>query len=257
MQKAETACFLTVTRADLIDMTQRLMAGVESGFFHEADRPLLISMTGSFQSGKSLVVDTTCDLLCGDKQLVDLNCITVRWQGRHEGQPINISMMDMSGWNPHEYRTQRQQKIGGINFIQNAPHLNNEADIAICIEALHATPQNYPVPQQAAFAGHIETARESGVLSGHFARFVSVRVNNEALLLSPAFRAAFQAFSPQGGIRVSAKLWADTGERWADVKRLAQSLPLFFKAQAQPLKNDKLPIYGHNFPVPGFPAFKT
>lgn len=253
----ETASFLTLKRDDLIDMTHRLIGAVEAGFFHDRDRSLLVSMTGSFQSGKSLVVDTACDLLCADKKIVDLNCMTTRWQGHHNDALIEMTMMDVSGWNPHEFRSLRGRKTGGVNFIQNAPHLNNDADLAICIEVLDATPSNYPRRQQDRFKALLAAAGSAGLLAGDFVRFVSVRVNNRALLASPPFRAAFNALAPQPGVMAAARVWMGTGEPLADIARAARSLSVIFQSTARPLKTDRLPVYGRSFPLTPAPVLNT
>lgn len=255
----ETACFITTSRADLIDLTQRLVSALQSPLLSpvltRADRPLLISLTGTFQSGKSLIVDTACAHLFSGQKLVDQDSAFTRWHGllkQAPALPVEIMHMDVPGGNPYVYQNLKGRAQGGIDFIQNAPALNNEADIALCLEHLGGSSGRYPRTQQKSFQPMITPLRQAGLLSDSWVRFVSVRVNDRRLLQAPPFREAFTALAPQAGFIAGNPLWLNTGDRASDIKRAFRNLTCAFRAATQPLAaalpGRVLPVYGQNFP---------
>ncbi|MBU0800316.1 MAG: hypothetical protein KKA05_04865 [Alphaproteobacteria bacterium] len=220
------AHFLTVQRDDLFDLTRRICAMLPDDVMNDKDRPLVVGVNGTLQSGKKIISDAAIEALfdAGTAVMDGKAGYDEYWTGQRHGVPLEIDYVDMAypyrrEYSPRldlplidgkRYPTPRrgddnnkkltdfmiQRDGGGITFLQNALLDYPAPGLSFFIETDRGATVNYSpaCKLEATFA--LRDRFQAMGAKNPWARFVGVQVVDERLLRDAPFMDALVAFAP-------------------------------------------------------------
>lgn len=177
--------FSTDSRDALFQLGYILADMLPDGVLQDAKRPLLISVVGTFGSGKKIIPDAMRERLFeGRPQLSGKLDYDEHWFGHHAGRDLELDFLN-SLWSdggysdpvlnkietPHKLTEVflQSRKNGGLTFVHNDQVLDQSADI------------------------EIRVTKDLSGMSAYWDRDITVIVNDERLLGSPPLMAALRA----------------------------------------------------------------
>lgn len=250
---SETYRFLTTKRSHLFGLSKFLVGGIDPAFFDDPRNPVIITVRGSYRSGKKILPDAAhLFLLRGNVAFEGRENHDEYRRGRHRDREISIAFVN-AAWGGGYSRTHLggavkgscAQKFlaeidrGGLVFIHNAGRVftYRKSWIDIWMEerdnnlvgmflASRLRKESRAMREEfERLSGRPRSRRE-----GDWVRYVRVTVNSPALLDSPLFRKRLETLV-SGGAR-------ETWPGWVGKKIGADRL----------VKNPVLPVWGVNMP---------
>ena len=224
MTHAVTAQFITVSRADLFALTQRIFESVNDDVLRDARNPLVVGVNGTMESGKKIIADAAVEYLF-DKdtalregfagrdeywtglrggRMFEIDYIDTAYQDRegyspflqHDRIPADRDLRETQRYGEKIYLFLRQRAEGGITFLQNAHQEMPQPGLSFFIERSRGRIVKYLEPRWLDTPLSLRT--EFQLLSNRvsWSRFVTIDVRDERLLNDERFMADFRAFSP-------------------------------------------------------------
>lgn len=224
MARAVTAQFITVARADLFALTQRIFESVPDDALRDPANPLTVGVNGTMESGKKIIADAAVEYLF-DKDTAAREGIGGRdeyWTGQRGARPFEIDYIDVAYQDREEYSPRlqhdqlpadrdlratqrygekiylflRQRAAGGITFLQNAQNEMSQPSLSFFIEKTSGSILSYTDPRWVDTPLSMRYEFQSIARKNFWTRLVSVDVRDERLLDDSRFMADFRAFSP-------------------------------------------------------------
>lgn len=189
---------VTATRSDLFKLSAALVLGIELEFLQDRERPVLVSVRGSFAGGKKIFPDAAHRVLLsssGDYAFRGVKEWDEYWTGTVNGKKTEVSFININKTNGFSDKTLddiwsqgcliksflRLRRSGGVAFIHNSNEFGeDEAGIDIRLIAPRLSFLE-------AAAGQPERA-----VCAKWARRVEIRVKDSRLLGSAKFQQALR-----------------------------------------------------------------
>ena len=224
MTSCVTAQFLTVTRDDLFDLTRRIFSAVNDDTLRDPQRPLLVGVNGTMESGKKIIADAAVEYMYEEGTAVreghngrdeyctglrngrflEIDYIDTAYQDReeysprlqHNRLPRDADRQETQRYGEKIYLFLRQRSEGGITFLQNAHIEMPQPGLSIFIEKSRGRAVKYLEPRWLDTPLPLRYEFQSLANKNFWTRFVTIDVRDERLLNDDRFMADFRAFSP-------------------------------------------------------------
>jgi hypothetical protein len=143
---------VTTQRQDIFALGRLLVQGIDERFFKDPEKPILISLNGSLESGKTIIAEEGRRILIPQATLANGNKgYDEIWAGQRNGRPFEIGYID-ANWALRDFRTVdgnddysdagfaaesflKNRRSPGITYVQNSGDAFSEkADICLLIQ---------------------------------------------------------------------------------------------------------------------------
>ena len=212
---------VTVTRADLVTLTRRIIKSIPDHMLFDRDRPFTIAIDGTFSCGKKLVADITRDTIFPGNERFKLKLPMMReqekrgivpdckmtgrpeqWEyatGNYNGRSLTVSFMNCVAHKTIADYLRERPTTEGIAMLNNAgPAERQDADITIWIESedpeyalVHASDKSHIAPDSPNLKRNLTRThrRAAKAEDNKWLRYVEIQLNNKTLQALPDFKA--------------------------------------------------------------------
>ncbi len=192
---------VTSSRQDLLNICALLSRGIDDSVLSDKDKPLIVLLNGTLNSGKSLITDGIRMALLSSASKIAFDgfeTMNEHWYGRKKGFDFEVTFHNTRGSEKLDnIFAQRAWNMGGIVFLQNTPLAHEafrdpdvKAGLEIWLESRGHKTSDAEMERQAkdsSLKGEFEK-----VMNTRWGRYLKVTATDERLCTSTAFKKAMQ-----------------------------------------------------------------
>lgn len=200
---------VTTSRAHLVQICATLARGMEQAFLADRNAPVLVSVRGTYESGKKIVPDVmreqldTCTLLSRDKQVETwsnpINSREAWFMDAAYTLKMHPSREEFARWEEQKNGLLSKRAAGGITFIHNDERFEKEgAGLKIWIEGSNASNKMSVVGLDDRRGTHSTLAQkfnktQKDQRNNSWVRYIEISVDDPRLQASEKFQKALHS----------------------------------------------------------------